>query len=64
VDGTLFSMPLEVSDIMMHDDSYDKVGNFFIESSGQNVFEVFDNDDLIVKDGSVVNMFARDYKVG
>jgi len=29
VDGTLFSMPLEVSDIMMHDDSYDKVGNFF-----------------------------------
>jgi len=41
-----------------------RLGIFFIESSGQNVFEVFDNDDLIVKDGSVVNMFARDYKVG
>jgi len=64
VDGSLFSMPLEVSDIMMHDDSYDKVGNFFIESSGQNVFEVFDNDDLIVKGGAVINIFARDYKVG
>jgi hypothetical protein len=46
LDGSLFSMPLEASDVMMHDDAYDQVGNFFIESAGQNVYEVFDNDDL------------------
>jgi len=45
IDGSYFNFPLEVNQIMNVKGVYDPVGNYYAESSGENVFETFDYDE-------------------